>query len=291
MNPSIPVEVLAVLDRRHPRGFDFADSGRPVLSVHDLAATRGDGVFETFGVRAGHPQALNAHLARFVRSAASLDLPEPALELWRRAVLAVAERLAGVEFSVIKIVLSRGVEGSGEPTGWLSGRPAPDHSVARRRGIDVVVLDRGYRHDVAATSPWLLQGAKTLSYAVNTAALREAARRGADDAVFRSSDGVVLEAPTSTILLRHGDTITTPDLGLPILAGTTQDSAFDFARSVGLKTSFSLPRVAELENADGVWLLSSVRLAAPVRSVDGRPIRVDEQFTGALVQHLWDRRD
>ncbi len=54
------------------------------------------------------------------------------------------------------------------------------------------MLDRGYRHDAERTSPWLLAGAKTLSYAVNRAMLREAARRGADDAIFVSSDGYVL---------------------------------------------------------------------------------------------------
>ncbi|MEY2849351.1 MAG: hypothetical protein RI885_2018 [Actinomycetota bacterium] len=290
MSSRTPADVLAILDPRHPQGFDFADPGRPALSVLDLAATRGDGVFETFGVRSGHPQALEAHLARFERSAASLDLRTPPLDLWRRAVLAVGGRLAADDFAVIKIVLSRGIEGADEPTGWLHGRIAPDHSIARTDGIDVAVLDRGYRHDVSSTSPWLLQGAKTLSYAVNTAALREAVRRGADDAIFISSDGVVLEGPTSTVLLRRGDHLLTPDLGLPILDGTTQGSVFEFATSRGLTTGFSHPTVADLEHADGVWLLSSVRLAAPVRSLDGRPIPVDREFTDALVAHLFERR-
>ncbi len=280
-----------MIDRTRAEGFSLRDPEQPLLTVLDLAATRGDGVFETFGVRRGSPQALDAHLARFAASAASLDLPGPSLELWRTAVVATAERLATVDFAVIKIVLSRGVEGSGEPTGWLYGRVAPDHTATRSAGIDIVVLDRGYRSDVAATSPWLLQGAKTLSYAVNTAALREAARRGADDAVFSSSDGLVLEAPTSTVLLRRGDTLVTPDTGLPILAGTTQASAFEFARSIGLETSFAHPSIADLENSDGVWLLSSVRLAAPVRSVDGRPVTIDREFTDALVSHLLERRE
>ena len=43
------------------------------------------------------------------------------------------------------------------------------------------------------TMPWLLPGAKTLSHAVNMAALRHAERHGSGDVVFVSSDGFILE--------------------------------------------------------------------------------------------------
>lgn len=288
---STPRSALALLDSAHPDGFRPASPIEPHLSVLDLAATRGDGVFETVGVRSGRPQALDAHLARFLRSAASLDLPEPSVAHWRAAVLAIADELSDLPFAVVKIVLSRGVEGSEASTGWVHGREAPDHSAAQTDGIDVVLLDRGYRHDVAATAPWLLQGAKTLSYAVNTAALREAARRGADDVVFLSSDGVVLEGPTSTVLLLRGATLVTPGPALPILAGTTQAAAFDFAASIGLETAVEHLRVEHLRAADALWLLSSVRLAAPVRSIDSRAIAIDTGFTERLNGYLGERRE
>ena len=96
-------------------------------------------------------------------------------------------------------------------------------------------LDRGYRHDVAETSPWLLQGAKTLSYATNRAALREAARRGADDVIFVSSDGFALEGPTSNVIVRNGDRVRTPQTDQGILAGTTQASVFEFFEARGIR--------------------------------------------------------
>ena len=67
-------------------GFVIADFGAPQVRITDLAVTRGDGVFETIAVIDGHPQALEPHLARLAHSAALLDLPEPAHDVWRAAV-------------------------------------------------------------------------------------------------------------------------------------------------------------------------------------------------------------
>lgn len=296
----MPDRVLALLTAPSVAGgggpsggdpFRFVDPDAPVVTVSDLGVTRGDGVFETAGVVSGRAQALDAHLARLARSAALLEMPEPDQESWRATVLAVVERLAGLPEAFVKLVYTRGIEGTGAPTGWVVGQAMPDHSAARRDGIAVVVLDRGLAHDSAGAAPWLLQGAKTLSYGVNMAALREAKRRGADDALFVSSDGYLLEGPTSSLLLKRGDRLITPSPSLGILPGTTQADAFRFARSQGLTTSYELlPREA-LDSADALWFVSSVRQAAPVRAVDGVERPIDAAFTAELNTHLLGRRD
>ncbi|HEY4153282.1 MAG TPA: aminotransferase class IV, partial [Pseudolysinimonas sp.] len=214
---------LAFAEDGSPDGHYPADVAAPQLSVLDLAATRGDGIFETISLGNGHLQALEPHLARFAHSAAMLDLPVPDADQWRAAVGEVAGHLAEsngtpVDEGFIKIVMSRGVEGgsgsllpgAAAPTGWALAAIAPDHTPARRDGIRVVLLDRGYRHDIAQTAPWLLTGAKTLSYAINRGVFREAARRGADDALFVSTDGYLLEAAVSNLVLKRGQTLLTP---------------------------------------------------------------------------------
>ena len=153
------------------------------------------------------------------------------------------------------------------------------------------MLDRGYRRDVEQTSPWLLAGAKTLSYAINRAAAREAVRRGADDVIFVSSDGIVLEGPTSTVVFRRDDTLLSPGTGLGTLDGTTQASVFRYAESLGLETAFELATPQSLRAADAVWLVSSVRLAAPVRELDGQPLLVDSVFTAGMNEYLLALRD
>jgi hypothetical protein len=82
----------------------------------------------------------------------------------------------------------------------------------RTDGVRVLLLDRGFSAVQAEAAPWLLAGAKTLSYGVNMAALRYAAEHDADDVIFLGSDGAVLEAPTATVVLTRGRTLLTPPL-------------------------------------------------------------------------------
>ncbi len=218
-----------------------------------------------------------------------LDLPEPDVDAWRQTVEAVCARLDPVREAFVKTVLTRGVEGTDRPTGWAYAAPSGDSTAARTEGIAVVTLDRGYRHDVERTSPWLLQGAKTLSYGVNMAALREAARRGADDALFVSSDGYVLEGTRANLILLVGGRLVTPRTDIGILAGTTQADVFRFAEQEGIETAYELVTLDDLHAADAGWLVSSVRQAAPIRSVNGTPWQVEAELTTRINDFLLAR--
>lgn len=275
---------------------DFADTFRvidpsaPALSVGELSTQRGDGIFESVGVVDRHPQELVAHLERLAHSAALCDLPAPNLEQWREAVVVAAEHCPAEGEGVIKLILSRGVEHGPSPTAWVTAADAADNTRVRERGIRVVTLDRGYSIDTPARAPWLLLGAKTLSYAVNMAAIREAKRRGADDAVFVSSDGFVLEAPTASLVLRKGDRFLTPAPNGGILHGTTQLSLFEHLAQLGYETEYATIPVADLTTADAAWLLSSVRLAAPISAIDDVDLAVDGELTASFNRFLLSPR-
>lgn len=273
----------------HATGWMLADPELPQLRVTDVAATRGDGIFETISIGSGHAQALDAHLDRFARSARMLDLPVPDAGLWADAVRALADTLADHEEAWVKTVLTRGVEGQPMPTGWAYGTVSADFRRERTEGIDVVLLDRGLPSDVMSAAPWLLAGAKTLSYAVNRAAAREAARRGADDALFVSSDGLLLEGPTSTLIVRRDDELLTPPVEHGILPGTTQVDLFDAAPEWGLQGRVAVLEPADVRSAEAAWLVSSVRHAAPIRSIDGEAVPVDAGLSAAMNGFLRSR--
>jgi 4-amino-4-deoxychorismate lyase len=266
----------------------FADITEPQVSVLDLGVTRGDGIFETLDAVDGYAQALEPHLARLVNSARLLDLPHPDLDLFREAITQAIAASTSPRLSV-KLVLTRGVEGGTVSTGWVFAEPVPDFDEARRNGISVVTLDRGYRHDAPQTSPWLLQGAKTLSYAVNKAVYREAARRGADDVIFISSDGFVLEGPTSNVVLQFGTHLVTPSTDQGILRGTAQGAFFEYAEANGLTTEYRQVTPDELAAADSVWLSSSVRQIVPVREIDGVARTFDEKLNSSALEYLLAR--
>ncbi|MDQ0736154.1 aminodeoxychorismate lyase [Arthrobacter agilis] len=288
--------VLVFLDPGHDDG-RVADASQPQLMATDLGATRGDGVFESMLAVDGTPRKEQAHLARLASSAAALDLAVPGADAWGRAVRTALREFAAAEpdrtSAVVKLVATRGVEGAGRATAWVQVAPVPAATLAQRAaGLRVLLLERGYDSTVAQRAPWLLMGAKTLSYAVNMAAIRHAKAAGADDVIFTSSDGKVLEGPTSTVLLaRERDgrkTLVTPQLESGILAGTSQAALFAAAKGQGWELGYGPLEPHHLFEADAVWLISSIRLLAPVLSLDGQELRTSAALTAELTD-LVDR--
>ncbi|GAA4529407.1 aminodeoxychorismate lyase [Brachybacterium paraconglomeratum] len=266
--------------------FHLADATVPQLSVTDLVATRGDGVFETIGAFDGVPVNVGPHLARLARSAAQVELPEPDLATVAEAVdAAIAAHDPVAELSV-RVMYTRGIEGDGVPTCWIHARISDDWT-PYRSGMKVAALDRGLSTASAGTSPWLLPGAKTLSYAVNMAAVREAKRRGAVDVLFVASDGYVLEGPTSTLLVRRDGKFLTTPVSAGVLPGTCVKKLFDWlGEHEGAAVSEQLMTVEDVTGSDGAWLLSSTRLAAPITHLDEAALPVDHELTARFQQVL-----
>ena len=276
---------------------ELRDPHAPLLHADDLAVVRGDGVFESLLVRDGRPCLLEAHLARLTQSARMTDLPAPDLPRWRQAVATAVSRWTadGGDEGVLRLVYSRGRE-SGPTSGTafamigvLPGRVA----AVRRDGLAALTLARGLPARGVEDMPWLLAGAKTLSYAVNMAALRHAERHGAGDVIFVSSDGYILEGPRSTVVIAtdgEGEAggnpcLLTPPPWYPILRGTTQQALFEIARSKGYDCDYRSLSTADLVAAQGVWLVSSITLAARVHTLDGTPLRhapLAAEFSGLV---------
>ncbi|WP_349826783.1 aminotransferase class IV [Brevibacterium litoralis] len=264
----------------------IADPTGTHLRVDDLAPHRGDGIFETVlvtlhedGTHLLHAQ--DPHFTRFIESARILELPTPDADLFHTAIDALLAdfraKNPGITSLSVRYSLSRGLD---TPTAWAMTIPLdPAYTDLQRTGIRMVTADKGYDAYLGAHAPWLLLGAKTLSYATNQAVGRYAKQQGADDALFVSHDGIVLEGPTSNIIIRRGDELVTPDPKAGLLHGTTQRTVFERAGEAGLMTTYGDITVEDVLTADGVWMLSSVRMAVPVTALDGADLTVDAELT------------
>lgn len=272
------MRVLAMLDGT------LVEAETPVIRVDDLGITRGDGVFETILVVDGKPRELGPHLDRLAHSAAMLQLPEPSREQWERCVQVVLDNWPASGEMALKLVYSRGPEfGDGTPTGYAMGLQIGAKVFrARETGVAAVTLDRGYDPEIVSRAPWLLLGAKSLSYATNMAALRHAESVGAEEVVFVASDRSVLEGPTSSVIVAKGRTLRTTPPSSGILKGTTQGALFRAAERAGWVTKVEPLTLPDLHEADGLFMASSVRKITRVHTLDGKAL----PDTTALHQEL-----
>lgn len=215
------------------------------ISILDEGLTRGDGAFEVLKLYEGHPFRLAAHLDRLDRSAAAIDLPydRAALEREVAALLAAGPPPGGC----LRIVITRG----GRRVLTAETLPPFPPSVA----IALVEL----------TPSEILGGVKSISYAANMQATRIAAARGAGEAVFVRPDGIVLEAPTSSVFWVAPDgTLRTPALAVGILDSITRAVVID-----ALEVEQGEFGRADLGGAEAAFLASTNREIQPISSVDG----------------------
>jgi 4-amino-4-deoxychorismate lyase len=254
---------LAVLGR------GLVEPDEPVLYADDAALLRGRAAFETVRVYAGRPFALGEHLDRLAGSATRIGLPPVARdELERLAVLALDR--AGEPECVLRFYWTGGREGTERAAALAMVSALPTHyEELRARGLRLISLQLGIDAALRASSPWLLGGVKSTSYAVNMAAEAEARRRGADDAVFIASDGTVLEGPVTNIWWREGSTLYTPALALGILAGVTRSHVLRSSAELGYQIEEGWYPLGYLSAAEEAFTSSSVREIMPVVELDG----------------------
>ena len=249
----------------------------PLVHWDDAAVTRGDGIFESLLVRDGKAANLPRHAERFRHSAHALNLPEPPMHKWEEATaLAIADFYgpAGAEDTggspleaKCTWTYTRGRASTGVPTAWVAVEEIPDDVVAQRaKGVKVMSTPRLWQ--VAEELP-----AKTLNYAATMATLRLARERGFDDVIFTDPDtGQVLEGATSTVVAVKGTKLRTP-AGKGILPGTTQAALFEYASEQGYRCKAKELNLSYLEEADSVWLVSSVRTAVRVTRLDDKKLK------------------
>ncbi|MEU3453983.1 aminotransferase class IV [Micromonospora sp. NPDC006766] len=245
-----------------------------VLRGDDRGVLHGDGLFETMHLRGGQPWLRDAHLARLRSGAAALELALPSTDALVRLVDEIRAGWPPEVEGALRLVCTRGPEGGGSPTVYATlGEVPAEARRARRNGVTVATLPLGVAARSRPELGWLPVGVKSTSYAVSTAARRWAARAGFDDVLWVSTDGYALEGPSANVVWLTGTTLcTVPAAATGVLPGVTARWLLDHAPELNLTADERLITPAELKSADAVWLTSSLRGLAEVRSLDSTPL-------------------
>ena len=249
---------------------ELAPMSQARVSVNDRGFLYGDGLFETLRADDGRVLFLPEHLERLAASARAFRLPFPAEVPWqeRLAQLLTANDL-GRGAARIKILLSRGeaaglgLPSSSRPTLVIWGQPyTPPSPEEYAAGWPVVVFPEGRATFVGRH--------KSLNYLFYLAARQFALDRGAKEALILDPDGLVSEgAATSLVYLRQGRYYTPASASA--LPGVTLTVLGRRLAARGLTLDTCPTTVAQLQEADGLWLANSLMGLMPVAAVNGTP--------------------
>jgi branched-chain amino acid aminotransferase len=247
---------------------------RAVVSVLDRGFLYGDGLFESLRVYGGRPFARDEHIARLARSAGAIGIALPVPEARLAAELDAAVSASGFEEAYARITVTRGATDEPSLVAPAGLRATRVILVAPLRAPPAAVYRDGLQ---ACTVAWSrgpdggpASAVKLLSYVPSLLALEQARARGADEAIFLGSDGVVRDAATSNVIVLSTDgTLVTPSDGPGVIGGITRGHVLDLAVTMGLRCSLRPVTLTDLLEAREVFLASSIREIASVVRVDG----------------------
>lgn len=235
----------------------------------------GFGAFETIRTRDGRPLLFAAHHARLAASCAALGLeaPPPADELATR----VARLLAAVRLpaAAVKIVRYRELARTAE---LITARTLPYSAPDYLRGFRLMTFRQGERDG-------RLTGHKTLNYLENILARQAAKAAGADEALFVTPAGQVLEGSATSLFIVKDGHAWTPPLAAGILPGVARARVL---KLIGPKRAAEKPlTLEELRAADECFLTNALMGVMPVCAVDEHKFAPHSPETSA-VRHLFN---
>ncbi len=234
------------------------------IDPRDRGLLLGDGLFETILVLNRSSLWGNMHLARMQGAARELGLP------FNRTTVddAIATILDGVEEShhVLRVTLTRGsaargLGANGGPPSLLLSLETFDPQLMFQKAS---LVTSSVRRNPASPSCRL----KTLSYIDNIMAAREAASRGADDALMLNTEGNAACSTIANLFLLKNGALIAPARDQAILTGVMRQVLIAAAGHVGIATEERPVAPSELFTADAVFLTNSLRFIRPVSTLD-----------------------
>ena len=214
----------------------------------------GAGIFETIRTVDGKPWALSRHMRRAVNSSAKAKISLPSEELVRESIKTLLQNETQANG-----LLRVSFDASGN---WAAVHlPYIENSSPAKVRIHPDAL--------------VIKGVPVKSYPYNhrLEILEQARVNGFDEALVTSVDGKICEGAVTNVLLKIAGVWCTPPLSDGVRPGVMRALVIEncdvMVRSIA---------VSEIEDIESAFLLSSLRIAQPIASINGRELSQSHDF-------------
>jgi branched-chain amino acid aminotransferase len=266
----------------------FVLSDRASVSIFDRGFLRGDGVFDTWRTYDGRTVTtiVQRHLARLEASIRYIELdPAPIVA----EVAAASDELVDRNRDEIRelgdvwvaVVVTRGRYGSAIPTRVVLLRPFPIVPGLHHDGAHLTA-------SLAGAGPFgsVDPRVKSISRLGYSRAEHSATRLGAGRfGVLLNPQGFITEVTGANLVLVRDQVVLTPP-AWDVLPGISMGLFNEFAHKLGFQTAVQPLTMYDVLNCDGAYLTATSFGMAPVREVDGIPLKRETNI-GPRVLESW----
>jgi len=245
------------------------------ISPMDRGFLFGDGIYEVIPAYDGRLVGFGPHMNRMRDGLAALEIPYQVDEdAWREIAAQLIARNGGGDLGLY-LHVSRGADTRRDhayppgiaPTEFafaypIPPSPEPDKTRAPR-----------YTVSTAADLRWRRCNIKSTALLGNVMHYQQGVAGGHREVILYNARSEITEAAACNVYVVRNGVVATPPLDEQILPGITRHLLLAILRRDGSIAVEERPvLLAELAQADEVWLSSSSKDLVPVVAVDGRPV-------------------
>ncbi|GLU15470.1 hypothetical protein SLE2022_319560 [Rubroshorea leprosula] len=269
------------------------DPAMIVIPMDDHMVHRGHGVFDTAIILDGYLYELDAHLDRFLRSAANAKISSPFPRSTLRSILVQLTASSQCTKGTLRYWLSAGpgdflLSSAGCPTSAFYAIVINDNFSQCKEGVKVITSTIPMKSPLFATT-------KNVNYLPNVLSKMEAEEKGASASIWVDEKGYIAEGPNVNVAFITSDKELILPLFDKILSGCTAKRLLELAPKLvelghlkSVKTANLT--VEEAKAAVEMMYVGSTLPILPIIMWDEQPIgdgKVGE-LTMALSDLLWD---